>query len=159
MNKNEYSEWFFSSRRRHTRYWSDWSSDVCSSDLGTLEEVRRGHVTNVVGAPPMYVAWSMIPDLSEAFASVRLLVSGAAPLPAHVLSSILERTGQHVFEGYGLTETSPVLTTTLMSEVAKPGSIGRAIPGVELRLLDDAGREVEDDDAGEVTVRGANVFS
>src|SRR3712207_8306900 len=32
MNKNEYSEWFFSSRRRHTRYWSDWSSDVCSSD-------------------------------------------------------------------------------------------------------------------------------
>jgi long-chain acyl-CoA synthetase len=107
----------------------------------------------------MYVAWSMIPDLSEAFASVRLLVSGAAPLPAAVLASILDRTGQHVFEGYGLTETAPVLTTTLMSEVAKPGSIGRAVPGVELKLVDEAGDEVEDDDAGEVVVRGANVFS
>ncbi|HEU0130554.1 MAG TPA: AMP-binding protein [Mycobacteriales bacterium] len=127
--------------------------------VDTLAEVRRRHVTNVVGAPPMYVAWSMIPDLSEAFASVRLLVSGAAPLPASALSSILDRTGQHVFEGYGLTETSPVLTTTLMSEVAKPGSIGRAIPGVELRLVDERGEEVEEDDAGEIAVRGPNVFS
>jgi long-chain acyl-CoA synthetase len=124
----------------------------------TLAEVRRRHVTNVVGAPPMYVAWSMIADLSEAFATVRLLVSGAAPLPPAVLSSILDRTGQHVFEGYGLTETSPVLTTTLMSEVAKPGSIGRAVPGVELRLLDEAGRVV-DDEPGEIVVRGPNVFS
>jgi long-chain acyl-CoA synthetase len=127
--------------------------------VDTLAEVRRRHVTNVPGAPPMYVAWSMIPDLSDAFATVRLLVSGAAPLPAAVLSSILDRTGQHVFEGYGLTETAPVLTTTLMSEVAKPGSIGRAVPGVELKLVDEAGDDVEDDDAGEVVVRGANVFS
>ncbi|HEX8004754.1 MAG TPA: AMP-binding protein [Mycobacteriales bacterium] len=127
--------------------------------VDTLAEVARRHVTNVVGAPPMYVAWSMLPDLSEAFASVRLLVSGAAPLPAAALSSILERTGQHVFEGYGLTETSPVLTTTLMSEVAKPASIGKPIPGVELRLVDDGGDPVDDDDAGEIVVRGPNVFS
>jgi long-chain acyl-CoA synthetase len=127
--------------------------------VDTLAEVRRRHVTNVPGAPPMYVAWSMLPDLSDAFASVRLLVSGAAPLPAAVLSSILDRTGQHVFEGYGLTETAPVVTTTLMSEVAKPGSIGRAVPGVEIKLVDEAGDEIEEDDAGEVVVRGANVFS
>ena len=127
--------------------------------VDTLAEVRRRQVTNVVGAPPMYVAWSMLPDLSEAFASVRLLVSGAAPLPATVLSSILDRTGQHVFEGYGLTETAPVLTTTLMSEVAKPASIGKPVPGVELKLVDEAGAEVEDDDPGEVVVRGPNVFS
>ena len=127
--------------------------------VDTLGEIARRHVTNVVGAPPMYVAWSMLPDLSEAFASVRLLVSGAAPLPATALSSILERTGQHVFEGYGLTETAPVLTTTLMSEVAKPQSIGKPIPGVELKLVDEGGDEVEEDDAGEIVVRGANVFS
>ena len=127
--------------------------------VDTLAEIARRHVTNVVGAPPMYVSWSMLPDLSEAFASVRLLVSGAAPLPATALSSILERTGQHVFEGYGLTETAPVLTTTLMSEVAKPQSIGKPIPGVELRLVDEAGDEAEEDDAGEIVVRGANVFS
>ncbi|HEV2890918.1 MAG TPA: AMP-binding protein [Frankiaceae bacterium] len=127
--------------------------------VDTLAEVSRRHVTNVVGAPPMYVAWSMLPDLSEAFATVRLLVSGAAPLPAAALTSILERTGQHVFEGYGLTETSPVLTTTLMSEVAKPQSIGKPVPGVELKIVDEGGAEVEEDDAGEIVVRGANVFS
>ena len=125
----------------------------------TLELIRRHGVTNVVGAPPMYVAWSMLPDVGDAFTSVRLAVSGAAPLPSDVLHRFLDATGHHVFEGYGLTETAPVLTTTLMSEVAKPASIGRAVPGIELRLLDEQGRAVEDGDPGEITVRGANLFS
>jgi len=125
----------------------------------TLEQIRRHAVTNVVGAPPMYVAWSMLPDVGDAFTSVRLAVSGAAPLPSDVLRRFLDVTGHHIFEGYGLTETAPVLTTTLMSEVAKPNSIGRAIPGLELKLLDEQGRLVEDEDAGEIWVRGANLFS
>jgi len=86
-------------------------------------------------------------------------VSGSAPLPAPVLASLLETSGHHVFEGYGLTETAPVLTTSLCSEVAKPGSIGRPIPGVELLLLDEHGEEVDEGDPGEVVVRGANLFS
>ena len=127
--------------------------------LETLELIRRQQVTNVVGAPPMYVAWSLLPDVGDAFTSVRLAVSGSAPLPAAVLSRILEVTGHHVFEGYGLTETAPVLTSTLMSEVAKPGSIGRPIPGVEVVLRDQRGRPVLEGDPGEVVVRGANLFS
>ncbi|MGZ6826107.1 MAG: AMP-binding protein, partial [Mycobacteriales bacterium] len=125
----------------------------------TLELLRREHVTNVVGAPPMYVAWSMLPDVGDAFSSVRLALSGAAPLPPNVLHRVLDVTGHHVFEGYGLTETAPVLTSTLMSEVAKAGSIGRPVPGVELRLLDERGRPVEEGDPGEIVVRGANLFS
>jgi long-chain acyl-CoA synthetase len=125
----------------------------------TLELIRRRQVTNIVGAPPMYVAWSMLPDVGDAFTTVRLALSGAAPLPASVLHRVLDVTGHHVFEGYGLTETAPVLTTTLMSEVAKPDSIGRAIPGVELRLLDERGQPVEEGDPGEVVVRGDNVFA
>jgi long-chain acyl-CoA synthetase len=125
----------------------------------TLEEIRRNHVTNVVGAPPMWVAWSLLPDVGDAFASVRLCVSGAAPLPGDVLQRVLDVTGHHVFEGYGLTETAPVLTSTLMSEVPKASSIGRPVPGVELRLLDLDGQKVEEDDPGEIVVRGANLFS
>jgi len=125
----------------------------------TLTEIRRHRVTSVVGAPPMYVAWSMLPDVGDAFASVRLALSGAAPLPAPVLHRVLDVTGHHVFEGYGLTETAPVLTTTLMSEVAKPGSIGRPIPGVEIRLVDEQGDPAEDGDPGEIVARGANVFT
>jgi long-chain acyl-CoA synthetase len=101
----------------------------------------------------------MLPDVGDAFASVRLALSGAAPLPPNVLHRVLDVTGHHVFEGYGLTETAPVLTTTLMSEVAKPGSIGRPVPGVELRLLDEGGVAVEEGDPGEIVVRGANLFS
>ena len=125
----------------------------------TLDLVRREGVTNVVGAPPMYVAWSMLPDVGDAFTSVRLALSGAAPLPPSVLQRVLDTTGRPVFEGYGLTETAPVLTSTLMSEVAKPGSIGRPVPGVEVRLLNEQGRPVEEGDPGEIVVRGANLFS
>ena len=124
----------------------------------TLAEIRRSGVTSVVGAPPMYVAWSMLPDVGDAFSSVRLALSGAAPLPGPVLHRVLDVTGHHVFEGYGLTETAPVLTSTLMSEVAKPFSIGQPIPGVELRLVDERGGPVEDGDPGEICVRGPNLF-
>ena len=125
----------------------------------TLELVRATHVTNIVGAPPMYIAWSMLPGVGEALATLRLAVSGAAPLPQSVLASMLDASGHHVFEGYGLTETAPVVTTTLCSEAAKPGSIGRPLPGIELKLLDDDGDEVDEGDPGEIVVRGRNVFS
>ncbi len=127
--------------------------------VDTLAEIRQRGVTNVVGAPPMYVAWSMLPDVGDAFATVRIALSGAAPLPSAVLHRVLDVTGHHVFEGYGLTETAPVLTSTLMSEVAKPDSIGRAVPGIELRLVDEQGVLVDEGDPGEISVRGVNIFS
>jgi long-chain acyl-CoA synthetase len=100
-----------------------------------------------------------LPDLRDAFTSVRLAVSGAAPLPADVLTRFAAAAGVQIYEGYGLTETAPVLTTTLCSPAPKPDSIGRPIPGIELRLVDDAGDEVDEDDPGEIVVRGANVFA
>jgi len=99
-----------------------------------------------------------LPGLGDSLASLRVAVSGAAPLQPSVLSSLLDSTGRDVFEGYGLTETAPVLTTTLCSERVKPRSIGRPIPGVELRLIE-SGEEVDEGDPGEIVVRGANLFS
>ena len=127
--------------------------------VATLRTVREAHVTTLIGAPPMFVAWAMLPDLRESLSSLRLAVSGAAPLSATVQAQVREAAGVEVYEGYGLTETAPVLTTTLCSPTPKPGSIGRPIPGVELRLLDEGGDEVDEDDPGEITVRGANLFS
>ena len=127
--------------------------------VDTLEVIRREAVTSVLGAPPMYVAWSLLPDVGDAFSGVRVALSGAAPLPGQVLHRLQELTGRHVFEGYGLTETAPVLTSTLMSPVAKAFSIGRPLPGVDLRLVDEGGRPVEEGDPGEIVVRGANLFT
>ncbi|MEP6696265.1 MAG: AMP-binding protein [Pseudonocardiales bacterium] len=125
----------------------------------TLALIARHEVTSLLGAPPMYVAWSTRPDVADGLRSVRLALSGSAPLPGAVLRQIAERTGLQVFEGYGLTETAPVLTSTLMSDVPKPDSIGRPIPDVEVRLVDEDGDDVDEDDHGEIVVRGANLFS
>jgi long-chain acyl-CoA synthetase len=128
----------------------------------TLAKVRDHQVTCIVGAPPMYLAWSMLPDLGESLSTVRLALSGAAPLPVSVLSAVLEATGKHIFEGYGLTETAPVLTTTLCSPVPKPGSVGRPVPGVSVQIraeVDDEEDEVDVMDPGELIVKGDNLFS
>jgi long-chain acyl-CoA synthetase len=139
----------------------------------SLRLVAAHQVTLVIGVPAMFLAWSLLPDLGEAFASVRLAVSGAAPLTQATARRFLDATGHPVFEGYGLTETAPVLTSALVSPVPKPGSIGQAIPGVSLRLVYASGDEIVitdddfDDDAagspgtdpGEIVARGDNLFS
>jgi long-chain acyl-CoA synthetase len=135
----------------------------------TLALVRDEGVTNIPGAPPMYAAWSDLPDdrresqpgtvdLADALRGVRLLASGAAPLPPAVLEQVLTRTGVTINEGYGLTETAPIVTTTLGHRV-KPGSVGRPLPGIDVRLVDEQRVEVERDDPGELEVRGDNLFS
>jgi long-chain acyl-CoA synthetase len=133
------------------------------SPVQTLEVIKSRGVSVVLGAPPAYVAWSLIDNVGEAFSGVRLAVSGAAPLPPEVVRRLLDLTGRFVFEGYGLTEASPTVTSTLMSEVPQPGSIGRPVPGVELRLVESAVQSedvpVDADDPGEIEIRGANLFS
>ena len=64
-----------------------------------------------------------------------------------------------VHQGYGLTEASPIVTSTLCSEVLQNGSVGAALPGIEIKLLDEFGQEPEGDDPGEIWIRGANMFS
>lgn len=146
--------------------------------VDALERVARHRVTAIVGVPQMFVAWSLLPEYAGALSSVRLAVSGAAPLHPAAAARFTAVTGAAVYEGYGLTETAPVLTSTVVSPVPKSGSIGRPIPGVELRLVgadgsvlwpagpDDDDTEVELEapaspgtDPGEIVVRGANLFS
>jgi long-chain acyl-CoA synthetase len=140
-----------------------------------LALIARHHVTAIVGVPSMYLAWSLLPDLGEAMESVRLAVCGAAPLDQATTTRFTAATRHPVFVGYGLTETAPVVTSTLVSPAPKPGSIGRPVPGVEVKLVDADGAEVsevdpDDDepdididdagsDPGEIVVRGANLFS
>ena len=168
----------------------------------TLEAIARHRVTVLVGIPSMFLAWTLLagpapvsagddrpegagggtpgPDLAGAMASVRVAVSGAAPLEAAVSARFTEATGGRLAVGYGLTETATVVTSTLASARPKAGSIGTAVPGVELRLVSASGEDLwldgspdpddEEDvfdpytpspgtDPGEIVVRGANLFS
>ncbi len=84
--------------------------------------------------------------------NIRLLISGGAALPEET-HRFFAGLGLHLAEGYGLTEAAPVLTVDAPRPGAKPGTVGRAIPGVELRILD-----ADDAGVGEVLARGPNVM-
>ncbi len=121
--------------------------------VGTAGLIALHKVTVAVGVPPMYLAWSQLPNARELLTSLRLAVCGAAALSASDSARFTEITGHSVHIGYGLTETAPVVTSTLASDSIKPGSIGRPLPGIEVRL------DGEEDDPGEIVVRGDNLFT
>ena len=124
----------------------------------TLETVKDGGITVIAGAPPMYIAWSAEPDLRQMLSGVRLMSSGASPLPPAVFEQFTTVAGKPIWEGYGLTECAPVVATTLASGRPKAGSVGRPIPGVEVMLVD-AGGDPAEDGTGEIFIRGDSLFS
>ena len=87
------------------------------------------------------------------------MLSGSAPLSPELGQEFTGRTGIPIHQGYGLTEAAPVVTSTLCSESLQPGSVGAALPGIEIRLVDETGQPPEGEDAGEIQIRGANLFS
>ena len=124
-----------------------------------LDTIRDRNVTVVAGAPPMWTAWSSMAEApADAFAGVRIAVSGASRLARETADAMHRRYGLRVTEGYGLTEASPIVTTS-GTEDTPPGSVGRALPGVDLRLVDEQGEDALVGDPGELWVRGDNVFA
>jgi long-chain acyl-CoA synthetase len=125
----------------------------------TAALVAARGVTVLAGVPAMFDAWLAVDAPSDSFSTVRLAVSGAAPLSPETARAFFERFGVVLHEGYGLTEASPIVTTAAVSDDAHPGSIGPPLPGVEVQLADVAdGTAVLPGDPGEIWVRGPNVF-
>lgn len=127
----------------------------------TLDLVEDQACTVLPVAPPVFAHW-LAGDgdrLRERLGPVRLVLSGSAPLDPAVVEEFRRRTGIEVHQGYGLTEAAPVVTSTLCSERWQKGSVGAALPGIDLRLVDDRGRAPEGEDPGEIEVRGDNLFS
>ncbi|AUI63122.1 acyl-CoA synthetase [Amycolatopsis sp. BJA-103] len=141
----------------------------------TLADCAEYRVTSIAGVPAMYAEFAAMDpeELGAGLSTVRRMTSGAAPLHPKILTSLRGATGLDVYEGYGLTECAPVVTTTLVTGYPKPGSVGRPLPGVELRLVDSDGDATpvpqdpdelgdafdEDGGTGLVSIRGANLFS
>jgi long-chain acyl-CoA synthetase len=124
-----------------------------------LEAIEMHGVTIISGAPAMWGAWANTPGVApDAFRTVRLAASGAAKLPVEVAQMMEDRFDLEVSEGYGLTETSPVVTVAAGTDAPR-GSIGSVLPGIELRLVDPDGDDVLVGDSGELWVRGSNVFT
>jgi long-chain acyl-CoA synthetase len=125
----------------------------------SLETIVNHRVSVVAGVPAMWRDWMALPAPADAFAGVRLALSGAAPLGASVAAAYRSRYGLTLSEGYGLTEASPTVTSSAVDAPVKDGSIGPPLPGIELRLVDEDGVDALAADPGEIWVRGPNVFA
>ncbi len=125
-----------------------------------IDLIRQHSITVVAGVPVMFDAFSAADSqLGENLGSVRLAVSGAATLSAKSSAAFTQRYGVTIHEGYGLTEASPIVTSTASGGAARIGSIGPSVPGVEVRLVGPDGTDVSAGDPGEIWVRGPNVFA
>ena len=125
-----------------------------------LEVIERDKVTVFEGVPTMYGAMLHHPSVSETdTSSLRTCVSGGSSLPGETLRDFEETFGVSLLEGYGLSETSPVASFNMPDRPTKPGTIGRAIPGCEMKLLAADGSEVgPGEGVGEIAIRGDNIM-
>ena len=89
--------------------------------------------------------------------SMRLFISGSAPLSAQTFEAFQERTGHRILERYGMTETGMNITNPLEGE-RRPGTVGLPLPGVTCRIVDSQGRSVAAGETGMLEVKGGNVF-
>jgi long-chain acyl-CoA synthetase len=124
-----------------------------------LEIIARDGVTVFQGVPTMYAAMLQHPDADSADASgLRVCVSGGAAMPGEIMRAFEEKFGCIILEGYGLSETSPVASFNHPDRGRKVGSIGTPIEGVEMKVVDDDGKDVAQGEVGEIVIRGHNVM-
>jgi long-chain acyl-CoA synthetase len=128
--------------------------------LKTIVEERVGFW---IGVPTMY--WALLDyaasaktDVGEIAQHLRICISGGAPMPVEVMRRFESTFGVRVLEGYGLSETAPVVAFNQLYRPSKPGTVGLPVFGVDVRCVDEAGRPVSTGTPGEVVVRGPNVM-
>lgn len=128
------------------------------SPRGTAATIADRRITVAYGAPPVFAALAAVGG-DVTMPALRAAVSGADALPVQTWQRFADQYGIEILEGYGLTETAPVLASNAGAPAARPGTVGVAVPGVELRLVDPTGATVADGAVGEIQARGPNVFS
>tara|TARA_R110002110_G_scaffold406421_1_gene626568 strand:- start:422830 stop:424341 length:1512 start_codon:yes stop_codon:yes gene_type:complete len=117
------------------------------------------HTTVMMGVPTYYTRLLAEPSFdARSCASVRLFISGSAPLLADTFAEFEQRTGQRILERYGMTETGMNTSNPLDGE-RRAGTVGFPLPGVELRIVGEDGQVLGCDEVGDIQVKGPNVFS
>ncbi|MCR8724221.1 malonate--CoA ligase [Frigidibacter sp. ROC022] len=128
--------------------------------FNTAEALRLlPQATVMMGVPTFYTRLLDDPGFDRAAtAHMRLFVSGSAPLLADTHRQFEDRTGHRILERYGMTETNMTCSNPYEGE-RRPGTVGFALPEVEIRVCDPSGKELPQGEIGTLEVRGPNVFS
>jgi malonyl-CoA/methylmalonyl-CoA synthetase len=123
---------------------------------------KLSEATVFMGVPTLYVRLLAEPGLTrEAVRNMRLFVAGSAPLLIETFDEWRERTGHTILERYGMSETVMLTSNpyTAAQGERRGGTVGFALPGVQLRVRDDSGRDCTTDEIGNIEVSGPNVFA
>jgi len=129
-----------------------------------LTAFEKEDVTVFFGVPTMYWGLLNLPDVEKKFdmkkiaSTLRLFGSGGAPIPVEILNDFEKRFNVPILEGYGLSETSPVVTFNRIDRERKVGSVGLPIWGVDVKILDKEGNTLPPEEVGEIVIRGHNVM-
>ncbi|GAA0507570.1 AMP-dependent synthetase [Paractinoplanes deccanensis] len=133
------------------------------SGEAAIQLMVKENVTIFHGVPTMYIGLLEAAAKAEKLPELRLCVSGGASLPVAVLEKFNETFHAEIFEGYGLSETSPTATTNQPAFGVKAGSVGHPIWGVEVEIarpeIDERIELLPDGELGEIVIRGHNVFA
>lgn len=124
-----------------------------------LSRLGPNKTTIHLGVPSMYKAFLGVSRMkpSDAFAGVRYCISGGAPMPPEIAGGFRQIYGKDIHEGYGCTETSPVISLNPLDQPNRLSSVGRPIPGVTVEIRDANGQAVPQGETGEIWVTGPNV--
>ena len=126
-----------------------------------LKTISRTHPVAFPGVPTMFQALLDHKDFTKTdWSSLKICISGGAPLPASVRDRFEAETGVRLVEGYGLTESSGVVSTNPYEGLRKPGTIGQPIPATQVMLMDkeDPTQLAPDGEPGELVIRGPQVM-
>ena len=128
------------------------------SPVATLKALREHKASIVFGTPSMIAAIARLKDARpEDVASIYAIIAGGEPLPAALREGFQQRFGIPLYEGYGLTETSPVIAINV-PQTSRPGSVGSAVPGAEIRITDENGAALPAGQIGEIWLRGPMIM-
>jgi len=124
-----------------------------------VDLIKTEKATLIAAVPTIYNVLHQLSNVSsEDFTSLRACISGGSSIPIELLESLQEKFKVNMLEGYGLSETSPVLTFNPYGGLCKPGSVGIDLPSVKTKIFNDKGKEVLVGEIGEVVAKGPNVM-
>lgn len=128
------------------------------SPVATLNALREHKASLVFGVPSMFAAILRLKDAKpEDFGHIYVTATGGEPLPTALREAFQQRFGIPLYEGYGLTETSPVVALNI-PQMHKPGSVGKPVPGVEIKITDDNDNALPHGQVGEVWLKGPMIM-
>lgn len=123
-----------------------------------VEAIRKHQVQVMVAVPTMYAVLAHSKAVTrEALSSVKYAISGGEPLPVSLIDEYQNRFGIPLLEGFGLTETSPMVSFNV-PWAWRRGSVGKPIAGVHIKLTTDTGKEAVQGEEGELSIRGPNIM-